>query len=184
MSPSHRNSLHLHRHPTSPDFLPRASGEAADVALCSRRPRQRRWAQTRPGVGGGVRPWRSSGDDPGKGREQGSLGPLRGGEWGRKPSPKSRVCGHFLLLRYADPVSARHPQTPPPRKNSRPVISARPEKTAPLVQGGGNPRPRGKLQNPESWSSPAPAEMGGRRDWCPCCEANDGDAQSRPTGRV
>lgn len=68
MSPSHRNSLHLHRHPTSPDFLPRASGEAADVALCSRRPRQRRWAQTRPRVGG-VRPWRSSGDDPGKGAE-------------------------------------------------------------------------------------------------------------------
>lgn len=69
MSPSHRNSLHLCRHPSSPDFLPRASGEAADVALCSRRPRQRRWAQTRSRVGGGVRPWRSSGDDPGKGAE-------------------------------------------------------------------------------------------------------------------
>lgn len=131
-----------------------------------------------------MRPWRSSGDDPGKGAEsRAPWAPCEAANGAGSPPPSPAFAA--ISFCYATrTLSVPAPQAPPFRKNSRPVISARPEKTASLVQGGGNPRPRGKLQNPESWSSPAPAEMGGRRDWCPCCEANDGDAQSRPTGRV
>lgn len=66
------------------------------------------------------------GGRPGEGgRGQGSLGPRRGGEWGRKPSPKSRVCVHFLLLRYIrGPCQCPPPPDPPP-VHPRPELQTR-----------------------------------------------------------
>lgn len=97
------------------------------------------------------------------------------------PSPAFASIS-FCYATYADPVSARHPQTPPPSTlapNSRPVISARPEKPASLVQGGGESQTLREIAKPRKLVEPCSGRNGRRS---PCCEANDGDAQSRPTG--
>ena len=128
-----------------PSHLPRASGEAADVALPSRRPRKHRWAQMRPRVGGGV-DLAVFGGRPGEGgRGQGSLGPRRGGEWAGSPPPSPAFCVHFLPLRYADPVSARHPQNlpePPSPRTPDPSFRRGQKNPRRWSKAGENPWPR------------------------------------------
>ena len=110
------------------------------------------------------------GGRPGEGgRGQGSLGPRRGGEWAGSPPPSPAFCVHFLPLRYADPVSARHPRTSPspprPELQTRHFGAARKTRVA-GPRRGRIPGPE-EIANPESWSSPAPAEMGGRKSLVP-----------------
>jgi hypothetical protein len=154
--------------PTS--HLPRASGEAADVALPSRRPRQHRWAQMRPRVGGGV-DLAVFGGRPGEGGQRAGLpGPRRGGEWAGSPPPSpafASISFCYATRTLSVPATPQTPSPPCPELQTRHFGAAR--KTRVAGPRRGRIPDREEIANPESWSSPAPAEMagGGRKSLVP-----------------
>lgn len=119
----------------------------------------------------------------GRGQRAGLPGPPARRRMGPEALPQvPRLRPFPSVTLHTRTLSVPATPRPPPSTlapNSRPVISARPEKPASLVQGGGESQTPREIAKPRKLVEPCSGRNGRRS---PCCEANDGDAQSRPTG--